>query len=126
MEKFNSVTEPMELEFYSIEPDGKGGKQIHILGFLYIGDEDNGQGFWRNVEYTGFIEPLEKFVIRFYGIENYVDDTASRLNQYIGDHTDEQVVDIINHYFNGHHADYYLDYNEINMDTPCGNYCFRA
>ena len=125
MKKFNPVTEPMELEFYSIEDDGQGGKQIHIFGYLYTNGEDNGDGEWRCVEYTGFIEPLEEFIKHYSEEEDYVDNTAGELNQYIGDHTDEEVVDIINHYFNGHTADYDLHYAFVTMDTPCGDYCFE-
>lgn len=124
MEKFNVVTEPHELEFYSIEDDGKGGKQIHVLGYLYIGDEDHGNGVWRNVEYTGFIEPLNDFISKYQADSDYVDIVASELKQYIGDCTDSQVVDIINHYFCNHPADYYLHYSKITIDTPIGNYVF--
>lgn len=126
MKKFEKATEPMELEFFSIEDDSKGGKQIHILGYLYTEGEDEGEGEWRNVEYTGFIEPLEEFVKHYAEKDNYVDDTASELKQYIGDLDDEEVVDIINHYFNGHPADYELHYSDITMDTPCGDYCFET
>lgn len=125
MEKFNPVTEPMEIEFYSIEEDGRGGKQIHILGYLYTNGEDNGDGEWRNVEYTGFVEPLEDFIRHCAEDEDYVENTAAELNQYIGDHTDEQVVDIINHYFNGHPADYVLHYAFVDMETPVGDYVFE-
>lgn len=125
MEKFNHVTEPMELEFFSIEDDGRGGKQIHVLGYLYTEGEDNGDGEWRCVEYTGFIEPLEDFIRHYAEEDNYVDNTAAELNQYIGDHTDEEVVEIINNYFDGHPADYLMEYCEVDMDTPCGDYCFE-
>ena len=115
--------DPQEAEFFSIEPDGNGGKQIHIFGYCYIG-EDDGKGPWRNVEYTGFIEPLQEFIKHLKADENYVDNTAANLNQYIGDYTDEGIVDIINHYFNSHTADRLLYYSEITMDTPCGDYMF--
>lgn len=115
------VTEPEELEFYSIEPDGQGGKQIHVLGFCYNG-EDNGDGPWRNVEYTWFIEPLQEFIDHLNEDENYVVNHASELKQYIGDYYDDGIVDIINHYFCGHTANRRLDYSEITIDTPCGDY----
>lgn len=115
-------TDAKEYEFYSIEPDGKGGKQIHVFGYCYTEGEDNGEGPWRNVEYTGFIEPLQEFIEHLKQDDNYVDNHASELNQYIGDHTDEQVVEIINHYFDGHTANDVLHYSEITADTPCGDY----
>lgn len=119
--RLREVTEPEEMEFYSIEPDGKGGKQIHVLGYCYEG-EDDGEGEWRNVEYTGFIEPLQEFIEHLKEDEDYVDNTAADLNQYIGDHTDEGMADIINHYFCGHTANRRLSYGEITEDTPCGDY----
>lgn len=120
------VTKPMEVEFFSIEPDGHGGKQIHILGYTYTEGEDQGQGPWRNVEYTGFIESLQEFIDHLNENENYVDNYASELTQYIGDYYDNDIVDIINHYFNGHTANAWLHYSEITMDTPCGNYMFET
>ena len=113
--------EPHEVEFYSIEDDGQGGKQIHIFGYSYCGTDD-GDGPWRNVEYTGFIEPLQEFIGHLKADEDYVDNTAANLNQYIGDYTDEGMRDIMNSYFNGHRADRLLNYSEITMDTPCGDY----
>ena len=116
------VTEPKEVEFYSIEPDGQGGKQIHVWGYCYTEGDDQGEGPWRNVEYTGFIEPLSEFIEHLKQNENYVDNHASELTQYIGDYYDEGIVDIINHYFNGYTADRELYYSEITIDTPCGDY----
>lgn len=120
------VTEPEEMEFYSIEPDGKGGKQIHVFGYCYCNGEDNGEGSWRNVEYTWFIEPLHEFIEHLKQDEDYVDNTAAELNQYIGDYTDEGIVDIINHYFCGRTANAELHYSEITIDTPCGDYMFKT
>ena len=121
-ERFNGAKEPMELEFFSIEPDGKGGKQIHIWGYTY----DYGDGTWRNVEYTGFIEPLRSFLQNYDEDDDYVNDTAAALKQYVGDLADDEVVDVINNYFDGHPADFLLKYCNVTMETPCGNYCFKA
>lgn len=119
--RLREVTEPEELDFYSIEPDGKGGKQIHVLGYCYKG-EDDGKGEWRNVEYTGFIVPLQEFVEHLKADGCYIDNHASELTQYIGDHTDEGMTDIINHYFCGRTANRRLGHREITMETPCGDY----
>lgn len=115
------VTEPEELDFYSVEPDGLGGKQIHIFGSCTC-CEDMGEGAWRNEEYTGFIEPLSGFIEHMKQDEDYVGNKAAELNQYVGDYNDEGMADVINHYFDGHTADRRLAYAEITMDTPCGNY----
>lgn len=115
-------TDAKEYEFYSIEPDGKGGKQIHVLGYCYH------EGCWHNVEYTGFIEPLQEFIehlkefSELYADENYVDNRASELQQYQGEYNDGEMRDIINQYFDGHTADAKLSYSEITIDTPCGDY----
>lgn len=110
------VTEPEEMEFYSIEPDGKGGKQIHVLGYCYH------EGYWHNVEYTGFIEPLKEFIDHLKADEDYVDNHAAELTQYVDEYNDGEMKDIINEYFNGHTADRRLAYSEITIDTPCGDY----
>ncbi len=106
------VTEPKEVEFFSIEDDGQGGKQIHVWGYTYTEGDDQGDGPWRNVEYTGFIEPLQEFIDHLNAEENYVDNHASLLTQYIGDYYDDGIVDIINHYFNGETANDVLRYSE--------------
>ena len=46
------------------------------------------------------------------------------MKQYIGDYTDDGIVDIINHYFNGRTAGSVLHYPEITIDTPVGDYMF--
>lgn len=120
------VTEPKEVEFFSIEDDGHGGKQIHVWGYTYTDGDDQGDGPWRNVEYTGFIEPLQEFIDHLNAEENYVDNHASLLTQYIGDHTDEEIVDIINFYFCEHTANDVLRYSDITIDTPCGDYMFET
>jgi len=120
------VTEPKEVEFFSIEDDGQGGKQIHVWGYTYTEGDDQGDGPWRNVEYTGFIEPLQEFIDHLNAEENYVDNYASLLTQYIGDYYDDGIVDIINHYFNGETANDVLRYSDITIDTPCGDYMFET
>jgi hypothetical protein len=127
MEKFNKVTEPTELEFFSIDPDGNGGKEIHIGGYVYASDTDFGEGLWRNVEFSFCIVPLDEFIKNYAEDEDgeYINNIEGEIKQYIGDHTDEEIVEIINSYFDGNPADYTLTYGEITEDTPCGNYCFE-
>ena len=115
------VTEPEEMEFYSIEPDGRGGKQIHILGYTYASD-NNTEDYWRLTEGTFMIVPLQEFIDHLKQDEDYVDNLWCDAKQYEGDYTDAQVVDIINNYFDGHTANRRLHYSEITIDTPCGDY----
>lgn len=125
MEKFSKVSEPKALEFFSIDPDGKGGKEIHIMGYMYESDTDEGEGYWRNVEFTFCIIPLDEFIKNYNEDDGYIDHIESEIKQYMGDHTDEEIVKMINNYFNGHPAEYDLHFGEITMDTPCGDYCFE-
>lgn len=126
MEKFEKVSDPMEMEFFSIESDGKGGKEIHIGGYIYASDIDEGEGYWRNIEFSFCIIPLDEFIKNYAEDEDYINNLESEIKQYIVDCTEEEVVEIINNYFNGNPADYTLDYGEITMNTPCGNYCFKT
>ena len=125
---FIPLTAPEELDFFSIFED-MGVKYIHIFGYSYKSDsneyvsEDNPNGiYWANMECCWFIEPLAEFIAHLKENENYVDDTYCELNQYQGDLTAEEMTDTINHYFDGHCADAYLTFEEITMDTPCGDY----
>ena len=115
------VSEPEELEFYSIEQDGKGGKQIHILGYTYASD-NNTEDYWRLTEGTFMIVPLQEFIDGLKQDEEYVNNLWCDTKQYESDCTEKQVVDIINHFFSGHTANARLGYQEITIDTPCGNY----
>ena len=126
MEKFSKVSEPKEIEFFSIDPDGNGGKEIHIGGYTYDSGCDDGDGLsWRNVEFTFCIIPLKEFIKNLEEDDGYIDTIESEIKQYIGDCTEEEIVEYINNYFNGKPADYTLTYGEITEDTPCGNYCFE-
>lgn len=128
MEKFEKVTKPLELDFYSIS-EVDGIKVIHIFGYSYKSDsmefvsKQNPDGvYWANMECCWFIEPLEEFIQNLRADYNYVNDAYCEVKQYQSDNNDEQMVNIINHYFDGKPADAYLAFEEITMDTPCGNY----
>jgi hypothetical protein len=116
MKKFGAIAAPEEFDFFCIENDGKGGKQIHILGYTYDGDD------WKVADVCWFIEPLSEFVQHISEDEDYVDSTMSECKQYEKDLTDEECLDTINSYFNGKPADYRLRFKDVTIDTPCGNY----
>lgn len=131
MEKFEKVTKPLELDFYSIS-EVDGIKVIHIFGYSYKSDsmefvsKQNPDGvYWANMECCWFIEPLEEFIQNLRADYNYVNDSYCEVKQYQSDNNDEQMVNIINHYFDGKPADFYLSFEEITMDTPCGNYVVK-
>lgn len=128
MKKFEKVTEPVELDFFTICEDN-GVKYIHIFGYSYKSDsreyvsENNPNGiYWANMECCWFIEPLTDFVAHIKENKDYVNDTYCELNQYQGDFTGDEMVDIINQYFDGNPADYYLSFENVTEETPCGNY----
>lgn len=124
MKPFRAVKEPMELEFFSIEDDGQDGKQVHLLGYTYLSD-DNGEGPWRGMEPCGLLIPIEEFVQGMAEDGDYADNLIAEAKQYEGDYTDEGMVDYINHYFSHHPAGHYLHYSEVTADTPVGYYCFE-
>lgn len=120
-DRLPEITEPREVELYSIEPDGKGGKQIHIFAFTYASDNDT-EDYWRLAEGTFIIVPLQEFIDNLKADVYYVGRLWCDTKQYEGDRTESQIVDAINHYFNGKTANAELAYSEITIDTPCGDY----
>lgn len=123
MEKFNGATEPMELEFFTVMNDGRGGKEVHLDGYLYH-SEDNGKSAWRLLEPNFVFIPIAEFVQNVAKEDGYTDRLISEAKQYIEDMNKDDVVECINEYYNGQPADYVLHYSEVTVDTPCGHYCF--
>lgn len=117
MKKYSKLVEPKELDIFSIESDGKGGKQVHILGYTYQGDVN-----WKYVECIFCIVPLAEFVKGVAEDEEYVGNLLSECKQGIKDCTETEICDIINQYFDGKEPTEYVDYEEISEDYPCGNY----
>lgn len=114
--KFTPLTRPKSLDFYSIYEDN-GVKHIRIFGYSYESD-----CYWAMMECGGFVEPLADFIAHVEENEDYVNDTYADLNQYQEDYTAEEMVNAINHYFDGHCAGAYLGFGFITEDTPCGDY----
>lgn len=128
MRKFIPLTEPESLDFFTIYEDN-GVKYIHIFGYSYessseeyVSDKNPDGTYWANMECCWFIDELSEFIANLKENENYVDDTYCELSQYQGDLTVKEMTDTINHYFDGHCPDAYLAFEEITMDTPCGDY----
>ena len=117
MKKFSKLAEPKELDIISIENDGKGGKQVHILGYTYKGDVD-----WKYVECIFCIVPLDEFVKGVAEDEEYVSNLMSECKQGIKDCTEQEVCDIINQYYDGNEPEGWIDYDEISEEYPCGNF----
>jgi hypothetical protein len=122
MEKFVKLTEPEEVDLFSIYEES-GVKCIRIYGYTWFDYPDEGENGWRLQEYKWFVEELGEFIGHLKEDEDYVDHHAQGLTQYVSVMDETEMTDTINHYFNGKCADAYLGFEQITMDTPCGNYC---
>ena len=118
---FERTIEPFEGDFFSIEEDENGRKQIHIDGSNWKSDDE-----WRHSEYVFLIVPLDEFIpnVAARGIE-YVDELFEGAKTGILEHTGPEIIQMMNHYFNGERPDGFLDYCDISMDTPVGNYAVK-
>lgn len=118
MKKFKKLTSPIMLDFYSIY-EQNGVKTIHVHGYSYESD-----CYWGDVELCGFEVPLAEFVKSLHDNPEYVNETYMECKQYEDDFTDENefLEKVIHSYFDGKPADYYLQFEDITEDTPCGCY----
>ena len=119
MKQFSKLAEPKELDIIAIESDGKGGKQVHILGYTYKGDVD-----WKYVECIFCIVPLAEFVKGVEDDEEYVSNLMGECKQTIKDCTEQEVCDIINQYYDGNEPTAWIDYDELTEEFPLGNYVY--
>ena len=122
MEKFVKLTEPEEVDLFTIYEES-GVKCIHIYGYTWFDYPDEGENGWHLQEYKWFVEELGSFISHIKEDEDYVDHFAQGMTQYISDMDEDEMVETINSYFNGECADAYLGFDQITMNTPCGNYC---
>jgi hypothetical protein len=143
MTPFTPITSPIEAEFFSIYTRG-GIKYIHLWGYTYESSsnefitEDNPDGiYWANMEACGLEIPLAEFLEESKGyesIQDYTNELYEQCTQYQGDYDAEGMAVTINHYYNDivfsvdypsrneGNPDAILDYSEVTMDTPDGDY----
>jgi hypothetical protein len=143
MKPFSPLTQPEEVEFFSIYTRD-GVKYIHLWGYTYESSsnefvtENNPNGiYWANMEACGLEIPLAEFLDASKGYDDPVDlvnDLYEECKQYQGDYDAEGMVVTINHYYNDivfsvdypskneGNPDAWLDYTELTMDTPDGDY----
>lgn len=143
MKPFTNLTEPQELDFFSIYTRD-GVKYIHFHGYTYKSDsnewvsESNPNGiYWANLEVCGAEMPLADFLAECrysFSPTQYVNDLYEEAKQYQGDYDEAGIVDVINHYYrdivfsvdypakNEGMPDAWLGFAEVTMDTPDGNY----
>lgn len=115
MKKFEKLTKAAELDFFRIYMEN-GNKKIDIMLQTSYGDN------WGLFVINRFIEPLEEFVSHVKENSDYVNEKIGECKQYVEECTESQIVGISNEWFCGDAPEYYLDYAEITMETPVGNY----
>lgn len=136
MKPFVPFTKPEEVDFFSIYTRD-GVKYIHLWGYTYESSsnefvtEDNPDGiYWANMEACGIEIPLQEYLDEEYNN----DDLYEEASQYQGDYDEGGMVATMNHYYNDivFSVDYpaknegapdaFLDFGELTMDTPDGDY----
>ena len=103
-----------DIDFFSILHG-----EVHIFGTLWKDCEDI-----HEVTYKFAIVPIFEFVKKYKesGMD-YVNDLLGGVQQYESDNlTEEDAEDIFSHYYNGVSPEGELDYSEIAINTPEGNY----
>ena len=103
-----------DIDFFSILHG-----EVHIFGTLWKDCEDI-----HEVVYKFAIVPIFEFVRKYKesGMD-YVNDLLGGVQQYESDNlTEEDAEDIFSHYYNGVSPEGELDYSEIAINTPEGNY----
>lgn len=140
MEKFNLVTEPESLDFYEIY--GSEEKWIHIFGYCvpyegWCSHQDLGVSedtpLWSFIDSSGLNMPLSEFLDGMkkhegheYPIDYIYIDLYGEADQYQDEKLEKDSVDLINQYFDGKPADYYLRFEDININTPVGHYVHKS
>ena len=112
----------MDRYFYSVELADNGDKIIHLSGNVYLNDVDDTEKQYRLAEWTYYYLSIgaakllikkDTFFERVYECVNYVTDIS-----------EEEARDVCNTYWNGEPGQM-LCIDDVNEDTPCGNYWFE-
>lgn len=112
----------MDRYFYSVELANNGEKIIHLSGNVYFNDTDTGEKQYRLAEWTYYyisIRATKGLIEKDMFYEHINEDV-----NYLTDITEQEAVEICNTYWNGE-AGEYLHINDVNEDTPCGDYWFE-
>lgn len=129
MKPFEPISNPMEVEFFSILTDDEGKRFIHLHGYTY----DTGE-YWANMEACGIVIPLHEFISEYKrGGVKYVNQLYEEASQYQGDNSDDEIVEVINHYYRDvvfsiprepgdGHPDAWLPLEEVAENTKDGQY----
>lgn len=110
----------MDRYFYSVEMDGDR-KVVHISGNIYFNDADETETCYRIAEWTFFYLTIEEIQKLFEELQFY-DYINERVN-YLRDLTEGEAIITCQEYFNGTPGKM-LRIEQVNEDTPCGDYWF--
>lgn len=111
--------EAFNCELYNIFTDDNGDKFIHLLAYIYKSFDDES---WKISEGMGIVIPIEEFIDEVKKDEEgeYINLLWQNADQRdIEDLTEEDVIRYIDD------VNDLLDYNEITVDTPDGDYLKR-
>ena len=111
----------MDRYFY-IVGEYNGQKEIHFCGNVYFNDSDETNKCYRHAEWCGLyltVDEIQKLLaeLNFY---DYINEKVA----YLGDLTQEEMIEVCRTYFNGNPGKM-LRIAEVDEDTPCGDYWFE-
>ena len=111
----------MDRYFYSVETDGYGNKDVHMLGNVYRNDTDTTETDYRFAEwkflYLTFKE-LKKAIDGRWLFGHLCNNV-----KYLDDITEDEALDICGGYFCGESGNH-LPVSCVSEETPSGNYWF--
>jgi len=114
--RFRLLTSPIEGDMYTISTCPGGDRHIKIRAYSSYGDN------WVLSEICWCEVPLKDFVDGMKEHSDYAFTLESEHKQYEHDCGEEEMARIINTYFNGKCPDCYLQFEDVTLDTPDGNY----
>lgn len=110
----------MNRYFYIVE-ECDGQKEIHFCGNVYFNDVDETDKCYRHAEWCGFyltVDEIQKLLeeLNFY---DYINEKVA----YMGDLTQDEAIETCMTYFGGNPGKM-LRIEQVDEDTPCGEYWF--
>ena len=106
----------LERDFFSIEYEN-GEKILHYYGWTY--ERDDEELPWASVELTFCYAPLSEIIEQ--GVGEWMTDAPVYVQQYQGDYTEEGIIDVIEHYFDGEPG-IHITGDDITEDLDYGDY----
>ena len=111
----------MDRYFYSVELDRDGNKVVHLSGNVYLNDGDDTETNHRIAEWTFLYIPIDELKELIKNDRFY--EYANERVDYLDDVSEVEALKVCDQYFDGNPGTY-LHVQEVNEDTPCGDYYF--